>query len=79
MKYYWFSFSYKGKNNGVCVVEATSSEEAIQKTIDLNIHPPHDDIFSCVISELESGMTVDRLYSQEEMFNIGYHSITSRK
>ena len=60
-KWYWFSFSYKGKNQGCCNVEAGDEESALQKTIDLDIHPKHDDIegFEIKAAELEP----DRLIS----------------
>lgn len=70
MKWYWFSFSFDGKNQGCCNVQAESKETAIQKTIDLGIHPKHDDIevYEGNAPELEP----DRLYSKEEMENLKY-------
>jgi len=63
--HHWFSFSYKGKNQGVCVVEANNHKEALQKTIDNNIQPPHDDIAS--YQGYWPEMKLDYLYSKAEM------------
>lgn len=75
--WWWFSFCYAGRNTGVCIVQSPTKEEALQKTIDLSIHPKHDDI-SCYeldqdaedATELE--LEPDRLYSREEMQALQY-------
>jgi len=71
-KWYWFSFSYKGRNQGCCNVEAKDRETAIQKTIDLNIHPKHDhmEIFEFDDAELEP----DKLFSRKELLGKGYET-----
>lgn len=70
-KWWWFSFSFEGTNNGCCNVQAPTQEEALQKTIDLNIHPPHDNIWSC---EMDDGPELDenKLYSNAEMNKLEY-------
>lgn len=69
-KLYWFSFSYKGKNQGCCIVEEEDGKKALQKTIDLNIHPKHDDIQAFEIGEPE--LELNRLYTPEELTKLGY-------
>ncbi len=77
MKWYWFSFSFGGVNQGCCNVEAESQEAARQKTIDLGIHPKHDDIdvYAIESSQLEP----DRLYSREEMLKMNYENYKERR
>ena len=71
MGYYWFSFSHKGKNTGVCVVKSTDLESANEKTIELEIHPAHDDIECYLVAPAQfSSMEVDRLYTPAEMRHI---------
>ncbi len=72
MKWYWFSFSFGGVNQGCCNVEAENQEAALQKTIDLGIHPKHDDIecYEGIASELEP----NRLFSKEEMTKMDYEN-----
>lgn len=70
MKWYWFSFSFDGKNQGCCNVQAESQEVALQKTIDLGIHPKHDDIEVYVGDKNE--LEPDKLYSKEEMEKLNY-------
>lgn len=75
-RYYWFSFSYKGTNQGVCMVESHSKESALQKTIDLNIHPKHDSIkmFDAKAIPENKEIELDRLYSKQEMIALNYTS-----
>jgi hypothetical protein len=80
MKWYWFSFSFEGANQGCCNVQAVSQEAALQKTIDLGIHPRHDDIEVYVgegdgTPELEP----DRLYSPDEMEKRGNERVKYNK
>ena len=75
MSWYWFSFSFEGKNQGCCNVEANSEEEGLQKTIDLNIHPKHDDIMVFEIPSPE--LEVDKLISPKEVANQGFEEIKS--
>ncbi len=70
MKWYWFSFSYNGKNQGCCNVKAKNEKEALQKTIDLDIHPKHDDIEKFEMDKQE--LKPDKLYSRKEMIEAGY-------
>jgi hypothetical protein len=74
--YYWFSFSYKGKNQGVCLVEADTTEEARHKVLELNIAPDYDHIQCFGISEAELPLNV--LVTPEEMVKLGYVSINSK-
>jgi hypothetical protein len=83
-QWYWFSFSYKGKNQGCCMVQAHTVEEAMQKTIDLNIHPKHDNIAKFLLTDEEavneqSLMKPDRLYKPEELLKLGYQKIEDEK
>ena len=72
IKYYWFSFSFNGKNQGCCNVEAKSEKEALQRIIDLNIHPRHDDIEIFEIEKFE--LKLNKLYSTQEMISLDYKS-----
>ncbi len=71
LNWYWFSFSFGGKNQGVCVVESETEKTALQKTIDLGIHPKHDDIkaYRMNVQELPKP---NKLYTRKEMINLGY-------
>ncbi len=69
-KWFWFSFSYKGKNQGCCNVQAKSRKAALQKTIDLQIHPKHDDIQAFEMEKAELGP--DRLFTKQEMLKLNY-------
>ena len=80
MKIFWFSFSYKGKNNGVCVLEARTMAES-ERDAKL-IAPDNDDMFCCEIQSLSDEhkkMEFNRLYSPEEMNQFGYVSVKSLK
>ena len=70
LKWYWFSFSFDGKNQGCCNVQAANKKDALKKTIELKIHPKHDDIKVCVIAEAE--LLPDRLYTRNQMLAKGY-------
>lgn len=72
--YYWFSFSHEGGNAGVCIVQANDEDQALQKTIELDIHPAHDHIACFQIEDLESGMEINILYTPEDMVNMNYES-----
>ncbi len=72
-KYYWFSFSYKGKNQGVCIVESDTIEEAQHKVIELNIAPKYDNIE--YFSLLEAELPLNVLVTPEEMIKLGYTSV----
>lgn len=69
-KYFWFSFSHEGGNQGVCLVEADTPEEARLKVIGLNIAPEHDNVHCFGISEAELPLNV--LVTPEEMVKLGY-------
>lgn len=62
---YFFSFSFKGKNQGCCNVMAECQHKALQKTIALDIHPKHDDIFCCGIKEPD--LPLDTLVAPEDL------------
>jgi hypothetical protein len=74
-KYYWFSFSFKGKNQGVCLVETDTVEEAQDKVIELGIVPEYDHIQVFGISEAELPLNI--LVSPEEIIKLGYELVTS--
>lgn len=69
-KWFWFSFSHKGKNQGCCNVEAANEKAALQKTIDLGIHPKHDDIETFELEDAE--LEPDRLITRQEMLDMNY-------
>ncbi len=78
MKWFWFSFSFGGMNQGCCIVQAQSQEEALQKTIDLRIHPRHDDIQVWIGEhETQPELEINRLYSSKEMVALGYQTQVS--
>ncbi len=77
MKWWWFSFSFGGKNQGCCNVQAESQEAALQKTIDLGIHPKHDDLEIWEGNNFE--LEPDRLYSSEEMKERGNERVKYKK
>jgi hypothetical protein len=70
--WWWLSFCQFGKNTGVCNVQAPTKEEALQKTIELKIHPRHDDIACYKIDKNE--LEPDKLYTPEEMRALKYQS-----
>ena len=69
-KYYWFSFSYQGENQGVCLVEAENSELARQKVVELGIAPQCDHIKCFGIAEAE--IPLNTLFTADEMIKSGY-------
>ena len=73
--WYWFSFSYKRVNQGCCNVQAKNREDALQKTIDLEIHPKHDDIEVVELEDAE--LDPDRLYTRHELLEMEYHPVFS--
>ena len=74
LKWYWFSFSFQGESQGVCNVEAANGKKALQKTIELGIHPKHDDIVTCEIREAE--LPPDKLHTKNDMKALGYESVS---
>ena len=68
--WYFLSFSFDGKNQGCCNVQADTKEAALQKTIDLDIHPKHDDIRCYQIHKAE--LTPNKLYSPDELGELDY-------
>jgi len=81
MKKYWCSFSSKAKNMGVCIVEADSKQNALDKTINLGIHPENDDVMCIELDNLntEPGLELNILYSNEDMIRLGYIPVVVRK
>ncbi len=71
-KYYWFSFSYEGKNQGVCSIEAQSDSIALARLFELKLAPKFDHIEGYELSEKE--IELDVLISPEEMRKRGYKS-----
>lgn len=78
-KTYWFSYSFNGENNGVCVVEANTVEEAKQKVEELKLAPESDDIMIIEIEDFNNDpyIKLNTYYSREDMFNFGYKSSLS--
>lgn len=74
MSNYWFSFSYKGDNVGVCIVQAESIDEALIKTKKLKIHPTSDNIRVYEFDSLKDDdkLSLNRLYFKQEMIELGY-------
>jgi len=71
-KYYWFSFSYEGKNQGVCSIEAESDSIALSRLWELKIAPKFDHIMGFELTEQE--IELDVLISPEDMKKRGYKS-----
>ncbi len=69
-KYYWFSFSHQGENQGVCLVEAENSHVARLKVLELGIAPQHDHVKCFGIKEIE--IPLDTLFTADEMVKAGY-------
>ena len=72
-KYYWFSFSHKGENQGVCLIEADTPGEAQIKVIELGIAPHYDHVQCFRISEAEIPLNI--LVTYEEMVKLGYSPV----
>lgn len=74
MKIFWFSFSYQGKNNGICVVKADTEDDAYEKIENLGLLPDNDDILcqECVDLDDDPEIDFNILYSPEEMIAKGY-------
>jgi hypothetical protein len=76
LKCYFFSFSFEGENQGCCNVKAETPELALQKTIDLDIHPKHDPgpgIFCAQMIELE--LPENTLMSSLEMKRLQFKKL----
>jgi len=76
-KIYWFSYSFEGKNNGVCVVEAFTQQEAEEKVENLKLAPDSDDIMIIEIDDFSYDplIQLNTYYSREEMINLNYKPI----
>ena len=78
---HWLSFADAqgtGKNLGVCVVEADSFIGAVEKAHRLKINPGGE-VQGATVDEMEGDMELDRLYSRDEMIDMGYGvSVKSR-
>lgn len=72
MKYFWFTFSNDGKHQGVAIIMAGNSTEAIKKGLLLDLFPLFNSLEAYQIEGLESGMEAHRLYSEEDMIKLGY-------
>jgi hypothetical protein len=74
MKNYWFSFSSLGGNNGVCIVQADTPQDAKDKAENLKLIPECDHIFCCEITDEKeiSKFEFNRLYTPEDMIALGY-------
>lgn len=80
MKTIWFSFSYKGKNNGVLITQAKDPFEAKENT--KHLWPQYDDIQFFTIENIEDenpNLKLDKLYTAEEMIALGYNTSSSYK
>lgn len=69
-KWYWFSFSLDGTNQGCCNVQANNEKLAFIKLIGLDCVPKFDDVKFFEIKESE--LTPNKLISRKEMKNLGY-------
>lgn len=73
-KYFWFSFSLKGKNQGVVLTESTSKVDAYRKIIALDLVPlgngQDTKCWEIPIAEIE----LDVFIPSEDMEEIGYES-----
>ncbi len=71
-KFYWYSFSLTGVNQGVILIEADNINDADSKLEELNIIPNFDNIECVVIDNAE--IELNRLYKKEELVAKGYIS-----
>ena len=73
MVYFWISFSYKGKNQGCCIIEESDKSLAYLKAEKLKIIPKSDHIFvtQCEKQELEC----DVLILPDKLKELGYENI----
>ena len=64
MNIYWFSFSFDGKNMGVCLIKADTPEEALAKCDNLRLTPEYDDIYCVESNDMsnEAPLQFNRLY-----------------
>ena len=73
-RYFWFSFSYKGKNQGVVLTESTSKVDAYRKILALDLVPlgngQDTKCWETPIAEIE----LDVLIPPEDLEEIGYES-----
>ncbi len=65
LQWFLFLFYYKKQNQGCCVIQAETVEDALQKTIDLRIQPKHDKIEKFVLNE--PGIEPNKLYLQKRI------------
>lgn len=80
MKYYFLSFRDPdiNRNLGVCIVQAPTLRAAIVKAYKKDINPGGE-VASFELTEsefIEEGLELDRLYSREEMKEMGYKSLS---
>lgn len=71
----WFFISFLNVSENKCLgcvnLQASSPDEALEKTRTLEINPGGEaKVFTTV--EAEEAMEPDRLYSREEMLELGY-------
>ena len=81
--YTWMSFRDPLKNLclGVCIVKATSPQDAIQQSHEKNINPGGEIMFFKLNEEeFESeGLTLNKLYTREEMLKNGFKFVGHSK
>ena len=70
LKWFWVSFSLDGTNVGVCNIQAISDAQARIKINDLGIMPKFD--HASVYEHHDKEMEPNRLYSRDEMIEMGY-------
>jgi hypothetical protein len=70
LKWYWFSFSLDGKNQGVFNIEAYNEWDAYREAQELGLIPDYDDIELTRIPEQE--LKEIKRYSPEELYELGY-------
>jgi hypothetical protein len=77
MNIYWFSFSLANVNQGVCLIQADTPQEALAKCDNLKLTPEYDDIYCTESNDMsrEAPLQFNRLYSPEEMIEFGYSLI----
>ena len=71
-KCYWFSFSLKGENQGVCNVMASSEAFAYERIENLGLMPSYDHVALYVGDKPE--LELDRFYTSKELKKLNYKS-----
>ena len=76
--WYWLSFSFKGENQGVCIINAPTLEDAREKAQELKIWPENDHIEAYLLNAKPDDLKPDTLIKAEELMKKGYVRVKSK-